>query len=113
MKHIQNINNFFEGKTFQDVKKMHPKRAWDPNKKEDFRKKVKDHVKSQGLKTKQVGNDLEVIHNDDMIAQILFRDQYIGIKKIGNKFIDEFEYNELGNIKSKISEIIKSCKNEM
>lgn len=99
-----------EGKTFKDVKKMHPKKAWDPDKKHDFRQKVKDHVKSQGLKTKQVGNDLEVMHNDDMIMQVMFRDEYVGVREKGKKFTDEFDYTELGKIKSKVSEIVKSHK---
>lgn len=110
MKHIQNINNFFEGKTFQDVKKMHPKRAWDPNKKDDFKKQIKNLVKSQDHETKQVGNDLEVICDGEVVAQVMFRDNYVGVKKAGNKFTDEFDYTELGKIKKKVSEIMKSCK---
>jgi hypothetical protein len=38
----------------------------------------------------------------------MFRDEYVGIKKQGVKFTDEFGYNELGKIKSKLSDIIKN-----
>ena len=42
----------------------------------------------------------------------MFRDDYVGVKKQGVKFTDEFEYTEsgMGKIKSKLTEIIKSCK---
>jgi hypothetical protein len=40
----------------------------------------------------------------------MFRDDYVGVKKQGVKFTDEFEYTEFGKIKSKLTEIIKSCK---
>lgn len=98
-----------EGKTFQDVKKLHPKREWDPNKKDDFRKQIKNLVKSKGYTTKQVGNDLEVICDEEMVAQVMFRQSYVGIKKSGDRFTKEFKYTELGKIKSKVGEIIKSC----
>lgn len=109
MKHLQNFD-LFEGRTFKDTKKPHAKKAWDPDKKADFREKIEDHVKSQGLKTKKVGNDIEIHHDDKMIAQVMFRDSYVGVKEKGAKHTDEFEYTELGKIKSKVSEIIKSSK---
>jgi hypothetical protein len=37
----------------------------------------------------------------------MFRDDYVGIKKLGTKFADEFSYSELGKIKSKINDILK------
>jgi len=106
MKHLKGFL-LFEGKTHDVSKKIHSK---DLDKKEEFRLKIKSHVKSQGMRTKYVGNDLEVICDGDMICQVMFRDGYVGIKKSGHKFIDEFEYSELGKIKSKITEIIKNCK---
>lgn len=113
MKHIKsfdeskNSSSLHEGRTFMDTKKRYPSKAWDPDKKADFRDKIKSHVKSLGCKTKQVGNDLEVFCDGDVLMQVMFRDDYIGVKKIGNKFVDEFEYTELGKIKSKVTEIIK------
>ena len=43
----------------------------------------------------------------DTILQVMFRQDYIGLKKTGAKFTDEFKYDELGKIKSKIGEIVK------
>ena len=109
MKHLQDFN-LFEGKTHEATKKSHSKKAGTPDKKEEFRSKIKTHVESQYMKTKEVGNDLEVLCDGEMIAQVMFRNQFVGVKKKGVKFVDEFEYTELGKIKSKITQIIKDCK---
>ena len=109
MKYLK-VFSIFEGQAFKDTKKPHAKKAWDPDKKSDFRDKIEEHIKSQKMKTKKVGNDLELICNDEMIAQIMFRNQFVGIKSKESKFTKEFKYTELGKIKSEISEIIKSCK---
>lgn len=109
MKHLQGFN-LFEGKTHEATKKSHSKKAGTPDKKEEFRSKIKTHVESQDMKTKEVGNDLEVLCDGEMIAQVMFRNQFVGVKKKGVKFVDEFEYTELGKIKSKITQIIKDCK---
>lgn len=110
MKNLKNFDSFaFEGRTFKDTKKQYAKKdSNSPDKKSDFRDKVEEHVKSKGFKTKQVGNDLEIHSKEgEMLAQVMFRDEYVGVRKKGNKFVDEFEYTELGKIKSKIGEIIK------
>lgn len=99
-----------EGKAFKATKKPFEKKAWDEDKKEAFRKKVEDHIKSQGCTTKKVGDDFEVNCNKEHIAQVIFRNEFVAVKKEGTKFKDEFEYTEFGKIKSKLSEIIKSCK---
>jgi hypothetical protein len=81
------------------------------DKKDAFRKKVKDLVTSQkDCKVKQTGDDFEVHCSDEHIAQVMFRSDYVGVKKVGNKFPKEFGYEELGKIKAEISSIIKSCK---
>lgn len=81
------------------------------DKKDSFRKKIKDIIESdKDCKTKQVGDDLEVHCSDEHIAQVMFRADYVGVKKVGNKFPKEFGYEELGKIKAEISSIIKSCK---
>jgi hypothetical protein len=81
------------------------------DKKDSFRKKIKDIIESnKDCKTKQVGDDLEVHCCDDHIAQVMFRADYVGVKKVGNKFPKEFGYEELGKIKAEISSIIKACK---
>ena len=110
MKHIKKFDLFEEGKAFKATAQKDKKKVWDTDQKEAFRGKVESHVKSQGAKTKQVGNDLEIHCGDDHIAQVMFRDSYVGVKKEGAKFVDEFEYTEFGKIKSKLTDIIKSCK---
>ena len=62
MKYLKSFN---EGSAYKATKKPHEKRAWDTDKKEAFRKKVKDQIKSQGCDFKQVGNDLEVHLNKE------------------------------------------------
>ena len=79
-------------------------------KKEQFRDKVNSYVKSQDCKTKKVGDDFEVHLDDEHIAQVMFREDYIGVKKEGNKFPKEFGYDEFGKIKKELSSIIKSFK---
>lgn len=81
------------------------------DKKDSFRKKIKDVIESnKDCKTKQVGDDLEIHCCDEHIAQVMLRADYVGVKKVGNKFPKEFGYEELGKIKAEISSIIKSCK---
>lgn len=80
---------------------------------DQMRKKVQDHIKSQNCKTKRIGNDFEIHLDNEHIAQVMFRKDYIGVKKQGNKFAKEFEYNELGKIKSELSDIIKSMKSKI
>ncbi len=108
--YLSEFKNIGEGKAHDVVKKQYAKKPWDPDKKHEFRTKIKNHVKSVGQKTNQVGNDLEVICGDKVVAQIMFRDDYVGVKKIDAKFADEFKYSELGDIKRSIGNIIKSCK---
>jgi hypothetical protein len=81
------------------------------DKKDSFRKKLKDIIESnKDCKTKQVGDDLEIHCCDEHVGQVMFRADYVGVKKVGNKFPKEFGYEELGKIKAEISSIIKSCK---
>jgi hypothetical protein len=81
------------------------------DKKDAFRKKVKDLVTSQkDCKVKQTGDDFEIHCCDEHIGQVMFRSDYVGVKKVGNKFPKEFGYEELGKIKSEITSIIKSNK---
>lgn len=109
MRHIKNFE-LFEGKTFKDTKKLYPTKVWDADKKSDFKLQIENHVKSQQLKTNEVGNDLEIICDDNVIAQVMFRNDYVGVKEKDVKFTKEFKYTELGKIKSEISKIIKKYK---
>lgn len=108
MKYLKRFN---EGATEKAAKRKDKNVDINPDKMELMRKKIEDHVKSQGCKTKQVGNDFEVHLEDEHIAQVMFRKDYIGVKKHGNKFPEEFGYDEFGKIKSELSNIIKSFKN--
>jgi len=111
MEHIKKFKSFNEGVAYKDTKKKHEKSDDYGNKKEDFRKKIKDFIKSLGCITKQVGNDLEMSYKGKYIAQIMFRDDYIGIKKESNKFPKEFKYNELGKVKEELKSLIKTNEN--
>jgi len=75
-----------------------------------FQDKIESHIKGLGAKTKKVGSDFEIHFGDEHIGQVMFREDYIGVKKQGNKFPKEFEYTELGKIKSEITDIIKNSK---
>ena len=99
-----------EGVTEKAAKRKDKHLEVNPDKMEQMRKKVKDHVESQGCETKQVGDDLEIHLDKKHIAQVMFRKEYIGVKRVGNKFPKELEYTELGKIKSELSDIIKSNK---
>ena len=109
MKHL-NTFALFEGATEKAAKRKDKNTEINPDKIEQMRKKVKDHIKSQGCDTKQVGSDLEVHLDKEHIAQVMFRKDYIGVKKEGNKFPKELGYDELGKVKTELTDIIKSCK---
>lgn len=100
-----------EGVTEKSVKTKDKHTEVKADKKDSFRKKVKDLVSSQkDCKVKQTGDDFEIHCCDEHIAQVMFRSDYVGVKKVGNKFPKEFGYEELGKIKSEITSIIKSNK---
>ena len=79
------------------------------DKKDQLRKSVEDHIKNKECKTKQVGDDFEIHFDGEHIAQVMFRDEKITVKKKGEKFGKEFKYNELGKIKAEITSVIKDC----
>ncbi len=111
MKNLQNWKSFNEGVAEKSVRTKDKHTEIKADKKDSFRKKIKDIIESnKDCKTKQVGDDLEVHCSDEHIAQVMFRADYVGVKKVGNKFPKEFGYEELGKIKAEISSIIKSCK---
>jgi hypothetical protein len=105
------VESLNEGVAEKSVRNKDKHKEVKADKKDSFRKKIKDIIESnKDCKTKQVGDDLEVHCCDDHIAQVMFRADYVGIKKVDNKFPKEFGYEELGKIKAEISSIIKSCK---
>ena len=72
-----------------------------------MRNKIENYLKSLEYDIKQVGDDLEAHSGDEHILQVMMRPNYIGVKKVGNKFPKEFKYNELGKIKKIISSYTK------
>jgi hypothetical protein len=79
------------------------------DKKDQLRKAVEDHIKTKDCKTKQVGDDFEIHCDGNHIGQVMFRNNEITVKKKGDKFGQEFKYNELGKIKTEINSVIKNC----
>lgn len=111
---VNQITKVKEGKAYKSSKpdkKIGKEGLRLTDKKENFRTEVKNLVKSHDeFSIKQVGNDFSINKGAEHILQIMFRDNYVGIQKVGNKFPKEFEYNELGKIKKEIGDILKSNK---
>lgn len=107
---MKNLKKFeeFDGKVTEG-KLMKSKGVDSDVRKEQFREKVNNYIKGLNCTGKEVGNDLEVHCNDEHILQVMFREDYIGVKKEGNKFPNEFGYDEFGKIKKELSKIIKDC----
>ena len=99
---MKTFNQFInEGVTDKTSKKGREKGDID-----GMRDKVENLLKSSKKEYKQVGNDLAVLDKDDKtIAKIMFRSDYIGIKKTGGKFTDEFSYSEFGKLKKNINKL--------
>lgn len=110
---LNTVTKLKEGKAYKATKSPTDKKVGKEglnltNRKETFRSKVQNLLNShKGLEVKRVGDDFEVSKDGDTILQVMFRQEYIGLKKTGAKFTDEFKYDELGKIKSKIGEIVK------
>lgn len=100
------VDYISEGVTEKAAKIRNKNIDINPDKLDSMRKKIGDHVKSQGCKVKQIGNDFEVHLDDVHIAQIMFRNDKITVRKEGNKFGKDFDYNQLGDVKKELSKII-------
>ena len=72
---------------------------------DNFQDNVKKFLKGKDCKVKQVGDDFEV-HSGDTIIQVMFRKTGIKIKKEGDKFGKEFDFNEMGKIKSELNNML-------
>ena len=101
--------NLFEGKAEKASKNPYGNKTKE-DKKDQLRKVVEDHIKDKGCTAKKVGDDFEIHCDGSNCCQVMFRDEKITVKKKGEKFGDEFKYNELGKIKSAITSCIKDCK---
>ena len=107
MKHIKSFK-LFEGKTQKANDVKHRQKPWDINKSEAIRSKIEEHLKSLQIDYKIIGSDIAAKCCDDTI-EIMFRKDYISVRKKGDKFTDEFEYSELGKVRKKITEICNVC----
>jgi len=74
---------------------------------ENFRDNIKAFLKSKDCKVKQVGTDFEIHCDGEHVGQVMFRRDAITIKKEGSRFGKDFKFNEMGEIKSELSKIIK------
>lgn len=99
MKHLTNFE-LFEGKTMRASKSKD-----NDVKKSEFKEKIESFIKSLDCDYKSVGNDLE-INKDNLKVQVMFRDDYMGVKKTNNKFPKEFTYKELGKMKKELKDIL-------
>lgn len=76
-------------------------------KKQLMRTKILEHLKSfTELEIEEIGNDLAVSIDGELLIEIMFRDNYVGIRKTGYKYVDELGYNELGKMRFKITKIL-------
>jgi hypothetical protein len=90
-----------EGKTDKGVKEK------DADVKiEKFQDTIKNFIKSHDCKVKQVGNDFEIHCDGKHVGQVMFRKNGITVKKEGSKFGKEFDFNELGKVKTEIKNLI-------
>ena len=80
---------------------------------ENFRDKIRDFLKSKDCKVKQVVTDFEIHCDGEHVGQVMFRRDKITIKKEGSKFGKDFKFNEMGDIKSELTRIVKRTINEM
>jgi hypothetical protein len=111
MKHLKRFNEIKSSWLVEG--KLMKSQGFDSDvKKEAFRDKVKDFLKSKGCKISQVGDDFEVHLDTEDVLQIMFRNDKMTVRKEGNKFGKEFKYNEFGNIKKEISKIIRTNENK-
>lgn len=108
MKNILSFDSFNEGNAYKASKNPFGKNTKE-DKKDRLRKSIESHIKDKKCKAKQVGDDFEIHCDGKHIAQVMFRNSEITVKKIGDKFGKQFKYDELGKIKTEINTIIKDC----
>jgi hypothetical protein len=75
---------------------------------ERFQDTIKNFIKSHDCKVKQVGDDFEIHSDGEHVGQVMFRKDGITVKKQGSKFGKEFDFNELGKVKSEIKKLTES-----
>ena len=102
MKNIKTFESFSmnEGRTDKVVKEKDTQ-----VKVNEFRITIKNLLKSKNLDFKQVGDDFEVMVDKKRVGQIMFRKDKVTVKKEANKFGKDFDYKELGKIKTEINNL--------
>ncbi len=102
MKNIKTFESFSmnEGRTDKVVKEKDTQ-----VKVNEFRITIKNLLKSKNLDFKQVGDDFEVMVDKKRVGQIMFRKDKVTVKKESNKFGKDFDYKELGKIKTEINNL--------
>lgn len=73
---------------------------------ERFQETIHNFLKSHDCEVKQVGNDFEIHCDGEHVGQVMFRKDGITVKKEGSKFGKEFDFNELGKVKSEIKKLL-------
>lgn len=108
MKNILSFDRFNEGSAYKASKNPFGDNTKE-DKKDRLRKAVESHIKDKNCKAKLVGDDFEIHCEGEHVGQVMFRNSEITVKKTGDKFGKQFQYNELGKIKSEITTIINDC----
>ena len=73
---------------------------------ENLRDNLENFIKSIDCKVKKVGDDFEIHCNGDHVGQLMFRKEGIKLKKTGEKFSKEFDFNEMGLLRKEIKKLI-------
>jgi len=73
---------------------------------ENLRDNLENFIKSIDCKVKKVGTDLEIHCDGDHVGQLMFRKEGITLKKTGEKFSKEFDFNEMGMLRKEIKKMI-------
>jgi uncharacterized protein YheU (UPF0270 family) len=73
---------------------------------ENLRDYLERFSKSIDCEFKKVGDDFEIHCNGDHVGQLMFRKEGIKLKKTGEKFSKEFDFNEMGMLRKEIKKLI-------
>lgn len=108
MKNLLSFDTFNEGNAWKAANNPYGDNTKE-DKKDRLRKAIESHIKDKNCKAKSVGDDFEIHCDGEHIGQVMFRNSEVTVKKTGDKFGKQFQYNELGKIKGEITTIINNC----
>lgn len=103
---LNTVTRVKEGRIYKGAKLPHEGKEDFSNRKEDFRDKIENLLKSLDVNIDRIGNDFEASKNE-IIIQIMFRDNVISLKKEGDRYTKDFSYSQFGKVKSEIISIYK------